>query len=602
MITALLPLMFSNPELPFARRQETTYKLSRNLAHLSVKTTNGSVRVIEGRSGQIVVKCLTRADELSKLEETTLISKVEKGVLRIEVQDDFKTPMRPSTKYPGAVDYTAAVNDITITVPPKCELDINSSNASVEIGRIEGHISVQSKNGAIKYAAVSSATVAARTRNGKVRSAVPTNISSSPSVVLESNNGDITIEPSLPELLLRGAKVWNGKGFAPENWYVVDGRFTRIAPKRAAQNIDFTGRYLSPAYGDAHCHHIDGDYLSRKMNSDYLSQGTVYVQSMGNHVTTRMESNNVVNRNNSIDVAFANAGFTSLWGHPVFMYETLANPVDLKLSPKERSDLVKSRRRTQLGDTYWLIEKAEDIERVWPRYLASDPDLTKIFLVNSKHRSENINGLAGSIGLAPQVVPFIVKRAHESGLRVYVHVDTAEDFYIAMRAGVDGYAHMPGYGFTEDGEKEVTLDPRQLKSDRSLIVQPTVGLNSKYANPSQSVLARKLQAKNVSILRAKGVQFAVGSDIFFETQKVEALAWLEVGFNRKETFQALTTTTPQSIFPLRAIGRISEGYEATFVVLGQDPLKDLNSAFAPTAVWKHGREIFNSGSTKMNSH
>lgn len=592
MIIALITLALSGPVLPFAKRQETTYKISPSVPRLNVYATNGSIRVIEGRSGQIVVKCRTRADELPKLDETKPVTTVSKEGVRYEVRDDFKTPGRPSSKYPGAVDYAPPVNELTISVPPKCDLEISTTNASVDIGRIEGNIRVESRNGAIRYAAVTSATVGASTRNGTLRSAVPTSLAPSPTVVLKSDNGDLTIDAPLPTLSLEGAKCWNGKSFAVENWFVVDGRFTLTAPKVTPIHTDLSGRYLTPAYGDAHCHHIDGDYVARKMNVDYLTQGTVYVQSMGNHVSTRRESDKVVNQDNSIDVAFANAGITSLWGHPVYTYESLANPVDSKLSPKQASDLVKSRPRTQLGDTYWLIENAADLDRVWPRYLASDPDLTKIFLVNSKHRAENLDGIAGSIGLAPEIVPLVVKRAHESGLRVYAHVDTAEDLYIAQRAGVDGCAHLPGYGFTGGPDDEVRLDVRMIQSNRNWVVQPTVGLNSKYATPAQGVLARKLQTNSISALRSKGVKFAVGSDVFFETQKNEALAWLEVGFKPKEILQALVTTTPQSIFPQRAVGTIAEGYEATFVVLAEDPLKDLRLAFAPLSVYKRGRFIF----------
>ena len=56
------------------------------------------------------------------------------------------------------------------------------------------------------------------------------------------------------------------------------------------------------------------------------------------------------------------------------------------------------------------------------------------------------------MGLDPRLVPLIVNKAHAAGLRVSAHVDTVTDYRIALKAGVDEMAHLPGYyvGLEED--------------------------------------------------------------------------------------------------------------------------------------------------------
>ncbi len=587
MIISAFLLAQSPTSLSFAKRSEMTFKVSSTVPRLNVKATNGSIRIVVGKDGQFVVKVLTRADELPKLQESSVACKMESGTLSCDTRETFVSQGKPNSNYPGAFDYSPPVNEITIAVPAKTHLNVSTSNAAVTIGRVSGTINVRSTNGEIRYAASVTAKIEALSRNGKVRSTLPTNLGPKVNVNLISYNGDVYILPALPTLSLIGGQFWNGNAFKAGNWFVEDGRFTQRKPNTIVKEVNLAGKYIAPAYGDAHTHHIDGEYLAKKMNSDYLAQGTLYVQSMGNHTSSRRESDQIVNQSNSIDVAFANAGITSSWGHPVFLYESLANPLDSKLSPKERSDAIKHRPRTQLGDSYWLVENAQDLERVWPRYLASDPDLTKIFIVNTEERIQNLDGLAGTIGLAPGVVELVVKRARESGLRVYAHIDTAEDFLIARRAHVDGLAHMPGYGLANEATSKYRL-AGSLPSLKEMVIQPTAGITGQYASVEQTAITRKLQAKNISVLKSKGARFAIGSDIFFETQKREALAWKDIGFSLREVFQSLVTTTPQSIFPNRAIGRIADGYEGSFVVLGKDPLKDIEGAFSPLNLYKQG--------------
>ena len=59
----------------------------------------------------------------------------------------------------------------------------------------------------------------------------------------------------------------------------------------------------------------------------------------------------------------------------------------------------------------------------------------------------------------------------------------------------------------------------------------------------------------------------------------EALAWEKLGaFDHATLLRLWTETTAQAIFPGRKIGRLAPGYEASLLVLGQNPLADFSVA------------------------
>jgi len=74
------------------------------------------------------------------------------------------------------------------------------------------------------------------------------------------------------------------------------------------------------------------------------------------------------------------------------------------------------------------------------------------------------------------------------------------------------------------------------------------------------------------------VRVAIGSDSYRETSAPEArfLASLKV-FDHLTLLKMWCETTAEAIFPGRKIGRLKDGYEASFLVLAGDPLKDFSN-------------------------
>jgi imidazolonepropionase-like amidohydrolase len=74
-------------------------------------------------------------------------------------------------------------------------------------------------------------------------------------------------------VVYEGGQVWNGSAFVPGTVAVSEGRI--VEPGAAgARRVDATGKYLVPAYGNAHAHVTGADERSSR---SYTDVGVFYV-------------------------------------------------------------------------------------------------------------------------------------------------------------------------------------------------------------------------------------------------------------------------------------------------------------------------------------
>ncbi len=139
-------------------------------------------------------------------------------------------------------------------------------------------------------------------------------------------------------------------------------------------------------------------------------------------------------------------------------------------------------------------------------------------------------GLPSGHGLRPSIVPLVVQAAHAAGLRVAAHIETAEDFRLAARAGVDMFAHLPGYEMKKGADPrryEIDAETAQLAGAMGVVITPTLSLSRNHAGPVEdSALTaeiQRIQRRNIQLLRRAGAQLVVGSDWFRRTAANEFL-------------------------------------------------------------------------------
>lgn len=377
-------------------------------------------------------------------------------------------------------------------------------------------------------------------------------------------------------------KWFDGRGFVSATFYSVDGVLTKVPPrKRVLEVVDLKGQHVVPAFGDAHHHGIDSEVgLSEKVAA-FLRDGIFYVKNpnvIPDYLTPSMRSR--LNRVDSIDVVFANGGLTGTGGHPGPLHDHLAS----------RNVFPGLAAADMPGRAYFFIDSEEDLARLWPGILAGKPDFIKTFL-NGEEEVRHPDRVRGpEHGLPPQVLVQVVQRAHAAGLRVSAHVDTAKDVGMAVRAGVDELNHMPLPNPLHDRDLSAFVIDRETADEaarRGTVIVPTASVIPRLSGARWDTgMAERLvenQRSNIRTLLDSGVTLGVGSDgISGETPFVTAAS--EIRYLHKHRLADKLTllkmwseNTPRTIFPLRKIGRLADGFEANFLVLAGNPLEDFDN-------------------------
>jgi len=209
--------------------------------------------------------------------------------------------------------------------------------------------------------------------------------------------------------------------------------------------------------------------------------------------------------------------------------------------------------------------------------LSLRPDFIKTVLSYSEEfeRRRNDPAYFGRKGLDPALLPRIVARAHASGLRVSVHVNTGTDFHHAVAAGVDEIAHLPGF----PTPSLITDADARLAAERRITVVTTASLALRRREPADVYQRiREAQSANLRMLHHHAVKLAVGSDDVEQTSTGEMRYLQDLGvFDNLTLLKMWTEHSARTIFPNRQIGSPLEGYEASFLVLEGDPLRDFSN-------------------------
>lgn len=392
--------------------------------------------------------------------------------------------------------------------------------------------------------------------------------------------------------LLNG-RWFDGKGFEAATWYSVQGRLTRNPPQGRLEVVDLSGLFIIPPFGEAHNHNVEGPWNLRAVSERYLKDGVFYVKISNNVREFALQIRGRLNLPTSLDVVFAHAGLTGRGGHPIALYEDVLrrSRYEPAIGPIERGWFE--------NRSYVVVETERDVEEKWALITGGRPDFLKVYLVHSEDGAPDRRpGQAvGRTGLRPHLLPRLVVKAHAAGLSVTAHVETAADFRQAVRAGVDEVAHVPGWLVKQAGDAagaRLTEEDARLAAERKVrVVTTTVaghamptdaghhsqhgGQAAKQAGHGEPVLdelAWQVVKDNLALLHRAGVRLAIGSDhADTSLDEVLHLRSLQV-FDDLTLLNLWCDETPAAIFPGRKIGRFEEGYEASFLALGGNPLDE----------------------------
>jgi len=395
-------------------------------------------------------------------------------------------------------------------------------------------------------------------------------------------------------------KWFDGNSFQDTTFYVKHGLLTKTRPPHVDDVINLEGQFVLPPFGEAHTHNVEGPWNIDQTIQTYLRHGVFYVKNLNNIREFSEQIQNKINIPQSIDVAFAHAGLTSPNNHPINLYENV-----LRLHRYE-AIIGKKKQGWFNNRAYFVIDSHQDIEQTWSKIISGKPDFLKIYVGHASNFDTSFDSAQSHFhrGLHDHLIAPIVTRAHTSGLRVSAHVETAKDFRHAVQSGVDEIAHTPGWYITTVNLAQKTVlqkqDAKLAFQHNVTVVSTTVAGAFPPAGHQQlqdhvsphahepnaraehqethrqqiQQTAQKIQRDNLQLLYEQGVKIAIGSD-HAETSLAEALH-----LHNLKVFDSLTLlklwceNTAEAIFPDRKIGKLREGYEASFIVLHGNPIHD----------------------------
>ena len=381
------------------------------------------------------------------------------------------------------------------------------------------------------------------------------------------------------------------KDFKSKTVFTINGKFTFIKPIRVDSVIDLSGKYCIPPFGDAHTHNLDGGYNLKEMVLNYLKDGVFYVQVLGNNGEGSQISRPALKKAKKIDVTYANGLLTSTYGHGFFPYEPLAMGIYAPYLQRRYEDSIKKSRIVE-NKAYYFLDSKKDVDDKWELIMKYKPDHIKICLNDCKNYIEKRKvERADDNGLSEEVAAYVVQKSHSLGLRVFAHIETADDARICAKIGVDVLAHLPGYywdGRDETKEKYcMTKHDIKLFKKSGITIIPTVNIDGTTKYDSEGKATKNytyfLNAVNYkkemlnAMYKAK-IPIALGGDYFGKTVEPEIDTLIKHKyFSNLRLIELYSKSTPKSIFPKRQIGEIRESYEASFLVLDQNPILNIEA-------------------------
>ncbi len=370
--------------------------------------------------------------------------------------------------------------------------------------------------------------------------------------------------------------------FQPDTFYAVAGILTRHRPERIDSVVNLQGGFVVPAAGDAHQHRFNDPKDIAEDTRRFLGDGVFYVMVQDAIVEPALEVLRRVNVPSGVDVVYTRAPLLgSNHGLTVFFQRLAAEGMFGTRRTARELD----------GHAFVAIDTPSDLDAKWPTVLAANPDFIKVILAFSEDwaRRSTPTFLADSThvmarpGLDPELLKPITQRAHSSGRRVSVHVETATDFAVAVKAGADLIAHLPGWhvgptaGFPDTSLSHwlIREEDAALAARGGTIVITTISPKPFLDYQRWGEQFRRVQRENLRMLQRHGVRIAIGADGEDTSMgELRTIQRLRV-FDNAALLRMLVETTPRAIFPSRRIGKLDEGYEANLLVLGGDPLRDL---------------------------
>ena len=398
--------------------------------------------------------------------------------------------------------------------------------------------------------------------------------------------GAAVAQPSAPPTTAYiDGRWWNGSAFVEGARYVRGETFVSRPARPPDRTVDLAGAYVTPPYADAH-NHMPG--RTPDVSNIAIAAGVFYLMNPTVLASAGANTPRELQGPGKIDAVLSMGAITAPGGHPEALYVDVLRPrVYPQMAPGDF-----------LGDAYHYVTSSADIAPVLDRLVAQHAQFVKVMVLFSEEfaRRKDDPAFRGLRGVDPALVAPLVAAAHARGLRVAAHIETAADFRVITRAGVDEAAHMPGY-YGAKGPLDayrITDADAAAAARAHMVVVPTASLAflNNHDDPARLAVVQAMQRANLMALKRAHVPLLIGTDQQPGDAPDEAAYLIGLGvLTPREALNSLTAATPRYIFPRRRIGRLEPGFEASFLALAGDPTRDFAALQEILRRVKQGFEI-----------
>jgi imidazolonepropionase-like amidohydrolase len=432
--------------------------------------------------------------------------------------------------------------------------------------------------------------------------------------------------------VFEGARLITGDGSAPiENsaFIVENGQFTRVGRRDGLQvpagatRIDLTGKTIMPGRVDLHGHigyqhDMDGtmakEYFTRENLIDHLERLAYYGFS------------GVVSVGDLVDRSDLHGGRTK-WGDvPLRVRNEIIPGAALfrTTGPGIAWPGSGANGHPSRTDVPYPVTTVAEARAAVQDYVRMKPEFIKIWVDDRGGRTPK---------LTPPLYLAIVDEAHKNNVPVAAHNVTLADAKQLMKAGVEGWLHLPvrggelpdaeligiikervanknrpnmwfhpNVGSAANG-REVWDDPLLRDTISPQQIQQHWGEQLAAMTPESVERARRnlkeLGTNNALKLRDAGMKIVLGSDTgqprFFIgwMGQLEFENWVRMGLTPAE---AIVAATRDSAAAARLnTGMIAAGKNADFIVLDANPLENIANSRRINKVYLRGQEVDRAG-------